>query len=503
MRLSPYQLIFILLSFCLLAIVLLQAMWINTFYSEKQDQFRKAVYESLDRLATRLYERNNLQLIQQSIDPAAQVFSFRRSRESASQIKDDSMEIIGAAAEKMMVDVKEMEVNINQKLSIQKGGRRIVMFDTVVDSGKISAGKKQELEKLMRKVFTEIKTLDAGLVEKIPADTLRQIIRRILNSKGINEPFEFALVKNGKKEQTLVRSNGFDSSAVYYEARLSQNRLIDDRNVLRLQFQGEKRHVLRSMGGTLGLSLFFTFVMIAVFYYTLQLILKQKKISDIKNYFMNNMTHEFKTPLATISLAVDALRNPVVKNNQEKFEEYTRILKEENNKLNRHVESVLQLALLDKGHLKMRREQTDLVALMNAAIDHFKLQIREKSAEVIFVQQHSHVFFNADEEHFKAVFHNLIDNALKYCRGKCHIRVNMEQTETQLRISIQDKGIGMDEKEQALVFDKFYRVQGGDLHDIKGFGLGLSYVRSVVEAHGGNIRLNSRKGEGTEFILIF
>lgn len=211
------------------------------------------------------------------------------------------------------------------------------------------------------------------------------------------------------------------------------------------------------------------------------------------------MTHELKTPIATISLAIDAINNNQVKSDEEKFKTYTAILKEENQKLNNHVERVLQMAMLDKGDLHLNKQEIDLVKIINSAIHTHKLQIEKQKAEVIFIHKLAEVYIVADELHLLTVFNNLLDNALKYSDKNCLIEIRLNLTIKNAIIAIKDNGIGIEHSVQKKIFDKFYRVQSGNIHDVKGFGLGLSYVKSIIESHHGVITLNSEKGKGSEF----
>jgi two-component system phosphate regulon sensor histidine kinase PhoR len=215
------------------------------------------------------------------------------------------------------------------------------------------------------------------------------------------------------------------------------------------------------------------------------------------------MTHELKTPIATISLAIDAMNSPLIKNDEGRYNEYTRILKEENKRLNTHVERVLQMAMLDKGELKLDKKELDPQVLIENAIATYQLQIKEKKAQFNFVKSEEAIKVMGDAFHLQNAFANLIDNALKYSAEHCRIDISVTKLQEEVYIHFVDNGIGIAVKDQLRVFDKFYRVQGGNLHDVKGFGLGLSYVKSIVEAHGGRIELKSEKDKGSVFVLRF
>jgi two-component system phosphate regulon sensor histidine kinase PhoR len=268
-----------------------------------------------------------------------------------------------------------------------------------------------------------------------------------------------------------------------------------------VQFPDEAGLVFSGIKNMLILSAFFSLTIILVFYFTLKTILKQKKLGEIKNDFINNMTHELKTPLATISLAIDALNNPQVKQDEEKFNQYTAILKEENQKLNSHVERVLQMALLDKSELQLHKNEVNVIELIHSSIATHQLQINKQQAQVIFDSQQSGVKIYVDEFHLVNVFNNLLDNALKYSKENCLIEITVQKNLNNMLITFRDNGIGIDQALHDKVFEKFYRVQVGNLHDVKGFGLGLSYVKSIIESHNGTVELKSEKNKGSEFII--
>lgn len=257
---------------------------------------------------------------------------------------------------------------------------------------------------------------------------------------------------------------------------------------------------MAGMQNSILLSLLFSLVMMSIFYYVMRLILKQKKLSEMKTDFINNMTHELKTPIATISLAVDAMNSHVIQEDGLRRSDYSRILKEETEKLNSHVERVLQVALLEKGELPLVKEKQDLVSLIKESLQNYQLQMKEKNATLLLELPET-LAFQGDRRHLLAVFNNLLDNALKYSPSQPRLSICMTVSEGSLIIRYKDEGIGMNEEQQKRIFEKFYRAQGGNLHDAKGFGLGLSYTKSIVEAHGGRVYVKSTLNKGSEFIL--
>jgi two-component system phosphate regulon sensor histidine kinase PhoR len=260
--------------------------------------------------------------------------------------------------------------------------------------------------------------------------------------------------------------------------------------------QGEMRFMIIS-------AIFFTLVIIAAFYVTISTLLRQKKLSEIKNDFINNMTHEFKTPLATISLAVDALRNEKVIQDREKSGYFTGIIKEENRRMNKQVETILQASLLDRQDQQLNLRPLHAHQVIQEAMENFQLQLEGKNGSAELQLNAKNDLIEADEVHFMNLITNLIDNAVKYSKENPLIKITTHGTTKSLVIRIEDNGIGMSKETQRRIFEKFYRAHTGNLHNVKGFGLGLSYVKTIVEAQRGKIKVDSTIGKGTTFTLEF
>ena len=250
-------------------------------------------------------------------------------------------------------------------------------------------------------------------------------------------------------------------------------------------------------------AIFFTLVIMAAFYVTLNALLRQKKLSEIKNDFINNMTHEFKTPLATISLAVDALRNEKVIHDRQKSDYFSGIIKEENKRMNKQVETILQASLLDRQEQQLNLRPLHAHTVIQEAMENFHLQLEGKGGREECQLNARNDLIDADEVHFTNLITNLIDNAVKYSKDNLLIRITTHSTSKSLVIRIEDNGIGMSKETQRRIFEKFYRAHTGNLHNVKGFGLGLSYVKTIVDAHQGKIKVDSIVGKGTTFTLEF
>ncbi|WP_315820862.1 HAMP domain-containing sensor histidine kinase [Paraflavitalea speifideaquila] len=245
----------------------------------------------------------------------------------------------------------------------------------------------------------------------------------------------------------------------------------------------------------------FTIMIIAAFYVTVTALLRQKKLSEIKNDFINNMTHEFKTPLATISLAVDALRNDKVLQDRTKMDYFSSIIKEENKRMNKHVETILQAAVMDRQELQLNKQPLHVHDLIHEIMDNYTLQLDEKQGRADLNLSARQDYIEADPVHFRNLISNLIDNAVKYSKENLVLKITTHSTNKNLVIRVEDNGIGMTKETVRRIFEKFYRAHTGNLHNVKGFGLGLSYVKTIVDAHNGKIKVESILGRGSAFTL--
>ncbi len=260
--------------------------------------------------------------------------------------------------------------------------------------------------------------------------------------------------------------------------------------------------IWKSMRWFIAGAILFTAIITTAFFLTIRTLLKQKKLSEIKSDFINNMTHEFKTPLATISLAVDALRNDKVINDRDKTNYFTSIIKEENKRMNKQVETILKAALLDKQEVEVNLKNLSAHELIESALNNIMLQVKEKEGTIDVQLNATKYMIMADEVHFTNLINNLLDNAVKYARENLHIKLTTSNVSNHLRIRIEDNGIGMNKETLSRIFEKFYRAHTGNIHNVKGFGLGLSYVKTMVEAHKGTIKAESTPGRGSTFTVI-
>lgn len=259
---------------------------------------------------------------------------------------------------------------------------------------------------------------------------------------------------------------------------------------------------LISQMGIWGFSSVVMLVVIFFFAYTLFVILKQRRLSEVQKDFINNMTHEFKTPLSTIAISTGVLKDPSIIQAPERLINYATIIENETNRLKQQVERVLQMARLEKNNLTLKRETTDLHELISESVKNNTVALQKKSGKFELYLNAENSLVNIDKLHFSNVLYNLMDNAIKYCTVSPTITITTSSSHHQFTLDVKDNGIGISEDNLKKIFHRFYRVPTGNLHDVKGFGLGLNYVKLVVESHGGKIMVNSKMGSGSTFTIL-
>jgi two-component system phosphate regulon sensor histidine kinase PhoR len=268
-----------------------------------------------------------------------------------------------------------------------------------------------------------------------------------------------------------------------------------------VQFPYREAHIINQMG-IWSFSSVVLLLVIIFFSYTLFIILKQKRLSEIQKDFINNMTHEFKTPISTIAVSTEVLKDPAIIQQPERLLNYTTIIEKENNRLKQQVERVLQMARLDKEDIGLKKEVVDIHQVIQEAIKNSSMGLHERQGKITCMLNATRHELKADKLHLTNVLNNLLDNAIKYCQSIPEILIHTNDHDRNICIEVKDNGIGIGAENLKRVFQKFFRVSTGNVHDVKGFGLGLSYVKGIVEAHGGKINLESELGRGSQFKIL-
>ncbi|KAA3438494.1 sensor histidine kinase [Rufibacter hautae] len=371
-----------------------------------------------------------------------------------------------------------------------------------------AVAKVQSLNKVMQQMAVEYVRKEKPLAERLQELKVNDLLTTELANHNINIRYNCTLrtaTGSGNlnliltsSPNVLIPSNLRENE---YAVRLFPNDVMTDPGFLLLNFPDRNLYVWQSLLIPSAISVLFTLIIILTFSFTLYTILRQKKISEIKNDFINNMTHEFKTPIATISLALDALVNPKVRKDEVRVDYYARIIKDENRRMHQQVEKVLQTAQMERRTLQLAFEEVDVHQLIKKAAEPFQLHIEQRQGTLDLKLDARTPYVWADPGHLANMIGNLLDNANKYSPNAPKIVIQTTTISKGLHISVEDQGSGMSREAQKKVFEKFYRVPTGNVHNVKGFGLGLSYVKTMAEAHAGSIHLRSELGKGSKFTL--
>ncbi len=373
------------------------------------------------------------------------------------------------------------------------GNRNIAPAQTLAEYSSMPELSKQMYE-------TSFKTLlkDIPIHKRVTAAQVEDLLRRELNNEGVNLKFEFAIYDDDLA--TKVQTQNFEKENANGVPILLDNNNEGGYN-LWVDFPDRKKYLLRSILWMIVLSIIFTGVIIIAYASAIYQLIKQRQISQIKTDFINNMTHEFKTPIATINLALDSIKNPKIINDQEKVMRYLRMIKEENKRMHAQVENVLRISKLEKNELNISKERIKLHDLIEDAMTHVELIVEDRQG---YINTHLDAVKSsvlANETHFTNVIVNILDNAIKYSDDIPKIDVYTESIGTNIIVKIIDQGNGMSKQVTKKVFEKFYREHSGNVHNVKGHGLGLAYVKRIIDDHHGHITVESEKGKGSTFII--
>ncbi len=335
----------------------------------------------------------------------------------------------------------------------------------------------------------------------ITKEEMDSLIALQLNMRGVDTRFEFCIYKPERQEFLMERSSNYRKELIEKGTAfiLFQADIYTSPEYLLIYFPHEKQFLLTELWGMLLISIILIIVIVYSFTYTITTIFRQKRLSEMKNDFINNMTHEFKTPISTISLACEALSDHDLRASGDILDSYLSMIQEENKRLAGMAEKILQTAVIDKGQLKMNKEKIDLHEIITDVIKNLRIQVEIKDGEIIRKFRATRSQIEGDKVHVTNLVYNLLDNANKYSPRKPQIRISTENAGTGIVMIIEDRGIGIGKNEQKKIFDKLYRVPTGNIHEVRGFGLGLSYVKAIVEEHHGRISLESEVNRGTKF----
>jgi two-component system, OmpR family, phosphate regulon sensor histidine kinase PhoR len=395
----------------------------------------------------------------------------------------------------------------NYDVFFDRGLMALDSIKIVMDSSEVGAVpirkkisvRAQNLRNLAERAATEIKVLDNPRIDR---HELENILKEELNNRKILIPFQYGIMRDSDLILSSEKADTLALKSASYRCGLYPNLVFRRNFLLSVFFPSRDRYILTSIGWLLGSSFLFSMIILIAFSFSVFFLLKQKKISDMKADFINNMTHEFKTPIATISVASDSILDEKVIKDRKKVEYFASMIKKENQRMNRQVEDILTIARLEKKELDFKWEMINIHEIITEVCDVIRVQVEQRNGIVVEELLAGQPVILADRQHISHMIFNLLDNANKYSPEKPEIIVQTSNNDRGLLLSISDKGIGMTRLVQSRIFERFYRQPSGNVHNVKGFGLGLSYVKAVAEAHKGTIAVESEPGAGSTFYLF-
>ncbi len=503
-------------------IIGVQLIWINNAVNVRNDLFSRSVFNSLKSTARKIessrqmafYERMMVadslfqsQISEMQADPPrewrpdsgkiskkqemrgmGESFSFRMTGDG------DNFNVLG--------DYRQYIIDDSAYLEVPQGSKNNLGDNSAdIDQDYLRLWlrrKSRDLQHMADRMISEL--YDWELNSRANRDEVLSVLYDELANSGINTSFEFAIIEdNNIIDGVYEPSSEAQLMTSKYTVNMFNDRLIPRSTRLSVIFPDRKNYILSSMSLLLGGSMLFSLIILITFALSIFFILRQKRTSQMKSDFINNMTHEFKTPIATISLAADTISNPRVINNEDRVKHFISMIKKENTRMNKQVENILQLSSLDKSEQEFNFSETDMHSIIKRAIETIEIQVEGRNGNIFFYPGSDDPVVFGDREHLTNLTHNLLDNANKYSVDEPEITLTTSNRDGYFVLSVSDKGIGMTKAVQSKIFDRFYRQSSGNVHNIKGFGLGLSYVKAIVDAHKGDIKVLSESGKGTTF----
>ena len=515
-----YTSLVLLMSFSLIGIILMQGYWIYSSWQNKEEEFSLAVNRTLREVVDEIQSRElndyvyTYQMLIDSIGTPDEsnftdVFLFLDEDQSSNLSTFFAYGILE----------EDYNINLPNNLSNRYGDEELKdykavkttivnknIFDRRENRLNASISKLKSVEDIDIFKFEKYKSAFQEYASSLPihkrttSREIQALLNQGFNDRNIITPYEFGIYSNDLS--TKVKSNNYleEQSGPKYSIPFLYDSSSPVKYDLVVSFPDKQEYVLSGIIGVATLSFMLTLVIIVISTSALYQIIKQKKLSEIKSDFINNISHEFKTPIATINLALDAMSSSK-DNLNDKFNSYLGMIREENSRMLSQVENILTISQLEKSSNPFEMEDTDIHEVIEDAIEHVKLIVDSRKGSIKISLDAVNSLISGNSNHLENIIINILDNAVKYTQDNPHIIISSSNSEENIIICIEDNGIGMDKNIQKLIFEKFYREQNGNIHDTKGHGLGLSYVKKIIDFHNGKISLDSKKGVGTKFYL--
>jgi len=510
------------MSLSLIGIIFVQSFWIKQSVDDKEEQFSNAVInilngvtDKIERRERRDYSERYLSLVDSSgAKPkitSSRNFLFINKDLSSNEIRTYSHGILEEDYNIASTFFDNSDSGDTTTIKNYTSKRTSMVFkeDFGLDGKNYTLTPIQKIEKIgglssiEKAAFDDMFMENAKMVpihKRVSKQEIELLLDRELKQRGYDIEYEYGIYSRGLPTKVKSRKFKFAQSTLYESPIFKDSEGISDFSLL-INFPKKKRFLIGSIMGMAFLSLLFILVIVASYSGAIYQLIRQKQISEIKSDFINNMTHEFKTPIATINLAVEAIRNPKIIGDSEKVKRYLGMIRDENKRMHAQVENVLRISKLEKNQLDISKDRVDVHDIIQDAIAHIELIVDNRGGKIEIHLDAERTEVLANEMHFTNVVVNVLDNAVKYSPEAPQIELFTEVANNNIIIKIQDHGAGMSKAVLKKVFEKFYREHTGDLHNVKGHGLGLAYVKKIIDDHQGEVYAESEKGKGSTFYI--
>jgi len=511
MKRSTIALLAVFFFLALSGLILIQLYWIRNAINITDQQFRLLANKALESVILDLEEKELINRIVEEIDPA--------SADSVTAVVPANSPLArklrGYQSNSKLLEMYGLN-NPDEPITITSSGQKIFITDEDIadyssdDSNETSpeslsaelTGRVTNKIVFLENIMDRILYNTPDIRERIDPENLKAMLRKALSNVGIDLDFEFS-IRSGRYG-IIWKTPGFDDKpgTNKFIIQLFPNDPVPGQNQLVMYCRQEKQYKFENIGSLGFLSVLFTMFLLILSTSTFVVIFRQKKISEIRNDFINNMTHELKTPISTISLASQLMADKSIPDETKNIDSLAKVISDESMRLKFQVEKVLQMAIFEKTKMRLNLASMDIHRILANAVDNFSLQIESRQGKITTDFKAASSLAMIDEIHFTNAVSNLIDNAIKYSKEKPAINIATKNARKGIIIVIEDKGIGISKENLKRIYDKFYRVHSGNVHNVKGFGLGLSYVKKIIEEHNGTIKVESQLNKGTKFILF-
>lgn len=486
--------------------IFIQTSWFRTSFELRQGQFSEQVTRSLNGVVKTLEEREVVMHITREVTAlsfdSVPAFEGKHVSRPGHELVDEALKDKSRKENTMLVVNKDSVI-----YHITDTTRGRILYDQPSMKQEEFRDQVQKRVHLDKTVFVEnlvnqLTRKKVNIEDRVNPQEIKELLAGQFRLNGIYSTFHFSILDHERKVFFKSEDYSPNDEVNPYEVELFPNDLLSPKSILQVYFPDEAKISIKSLSKNMITTIILVIIIMTIFVVTIVIITKQKKLHEMKTDFVNNMTHELKTPISSISLASQMLKDPTVSKNQENVSRMASVIEDESKRLGFQVERVLQMAQLDRGKTPLKLKDLTVNDIIKKVVRSVELKVKNRDGVLVCKYGAKDDMIEGDEVHITNLMNNLLDNALKYCDKVPQLKIETRNNDKGVEISITDNGIGISREDQKRIFDNFFRVHTGNVHDVKGFGIGLSYVKKIVLAHHGNINVKSEPGKGSTFTIF-